>query len=194
MPSARRPSPTALPGLVAAALRRPATALRLAEQREATREWVLSSLVGSRLVNRNARAVVLRALGVPVGARATIGSGITWRSRGVRIGHHVFVNADCFLDGPGAITIGDETVVGMRAMLLTSTHDVAGPRRRADLTRTEPVVIGRGCWIGAAAVVLPGVTVGDGCVVAAGAVVTSDCAPNGLYAGVPARRVRDLPV
>lgn len=172
----------------------PPTWLRLAEQREASREWLLSSVVGSRLVNRNARAVLLRALGVPIGPMATVGSGVTWRSRQVSVGHHVFVNADCFFDGPGAITIGDETVIGMRAMLLTSTHDVAGPRRRADLTRSEPVVIGRGCWIGAAAVVLPGVTVGDGCVIAAGAVVTSDCAPNGLYAGVPARRVRDLSV
>jgi maltose O-acetyltransferase len=40
--------------------------------------------------------------------------------------------------------------------------------------------------------VLPGVTVGDGCVIAAGAVVNADCQPDGLYAGVPARRVRDL--
>jgi maltose O-acetyltransferase len=40
--------------------------------------------------------------------------------------------------------------------------------------------------------VLPGVTIGAGCAVAAGAVVTADCEPDGLYAGVPARRVRDL--
>ncbi len=167
--------------------------MRLPEQREATREWVLSSLVGSRLLNRNARAVALRLLGVPIGPRATLGAGITWQSRRVTIGHHVFVNADCFFDGPGAIAIGDETVIGMRAVLVTSTHDLAGPGRRADLPRSEPITIGRGCWIGAAAVVLPGVTIGDGCVVAAGAVVTRDCEPDGLYAGVPARRVRDLP-
>jgi len=167
--------------------------MRLPEQREATREWVLSSLVGSRLINRNARAVVLRALGVPVGPRATIAAGVTWQSRRVSIGHHVFVNADCFFDGPGAITIGDETVIGMRTVLVTSTHDLAGPDRRASLPRSEPVTIGRGCWIGAAAVVLPGVTIGDGCVIAAGAVVTRDCLPDGLYAGVPARRIRDLP-
>jgi hypothetical protein len=39
---------------------------------------------------------------------------------------------------------------------------------------------------------LPGVVIGPGCVIAAGAVVVSDCKPNGLYAGVPARRLRDL--
>jgi len=162
------------------------------EQREATREWLLSSVVGSRMVNRNARAVLLRVLGVDIGPRATIGSGVTWRSRRVSVGHHVFINADCFLDGPGAITIGDETVIGMRVLLVTSTHDIAGPGRRASPARSDPVAIGRGCWIGAGAVVLPGVTIGDGCVVAAGAVVTHDCEPDGLYAGVPARRVRDL--
>lgn len=42
------------------------------------------------------------------------------------------------------------------------------------------------------AMLLPGVTVGKGCVVAAGAVVAADCAPNGLYGGVPARRIKDL--
>jgi acetyltransferase-like isoleucine patch superfamily enzyme len=40
--------------------------------------------------------------------------------------------------------------------------------------------------------IMPGVEVGPGCVVAAGAVVIKDCEPNGLYAGVPAKRVRDL--
>ncbi|WP_249354641.1 DapH/DapD/GlmU-related protein [Rhodococcus sp. USK13] len=53
-------------------------------------------------------------------------------------------------------------------------------------------MVGDGCWIGAGAIILPGVTVGEGCVVGAGAVVTRDCSPNGLYVGSPARRVRDL--
>lgn len=52
--------------------------------------------------------------------------------------------------------------------------------------------VGDGCWIGANATILPGVTVAPGCVIAAGAVVTKDTEPDGLYAGVPARRVRDL--
>lgn len=57
----------------------------------------------------------------------------------------------------------------------------------------QPITVGDGCWIGARAVILPGVTIGDGCVIAAGAVVSKDCAPNGMYAGVPARRIRELP-
>jgi maltose O-acetyltransferase len=54
------------------------------------------------------------------------------------------------------------------------------------------VSVGNGSWLGTGVTVLPGVTIGEGCVIAAGAVVTADCAPDGLYAGVPARRIRDL--
>jgi maltose O-acetyltransferase len=53
-------------------------------------------------------------------------------------------------------------------------------------------VIEDGCWIGAGATILPGVTVRAGCIVASGAIVTKDCEPNGLYAGNPARRIREL--
>ena len=49
-----------------------------------------------------------------------------------------------------------------------------------------------GCWICAGCTILPGVTIGEGCVIAAGSVVNKDCAPDGLYAGVPAKRIKDL--
>ncbi|WP_247602466.1 DapH/DapD/GlmU-related protein [Gordonia rubripertincta] len=57
----------------------------------------------------------------------------------------------------------------------------------------RPIVVGDYCWIGAGAIILPGVVVGEGCIISAGAVVIRDCEPNGLYAGVPAIRKRDLP-
>ena len=53
--------------------------------------------------------------------------------------------------------------------------------------------IGKGCWIGANALIRPGVDIAAGRVIAAGAVVVKNCDANGLYAGVPARRVKDLP-
>jgi maltose O-acetyltransferase len=57
----------------------------------------------------------------------------------------------------------------------------------------SPVRIGSGCWLGAGVIIVPGVEVGAGCVIAAGAVVASDLPANGLYGGVPARRIDDLP-
>ncbi|MFJ6374559.1 DapH/DapD/GlmU-related protein [Pseudarthrobacter oxydans] len=80
----------------------------------------------------------------------------------------------------------------MRVTFVTSSHRIGSRERRAGAATSAPITVGDGVWIGAAAVVLPGVTIGEGVIVAAGAVVTSDCAPNGVYAGVPARRVKEL--
>lgn len=56
-----------------------------------------------------------------------------------------------------------------------------------------PITIGSDCWIGGGAIVLGGVTIGEGATVAAGAVVSKDVAPFTVVAGVPARKVRDVP-
>ena len=65
----------------------------------------------------------------------------------------------------------------------------------SEVVRSAGVRIGDGCWLGAAAgvIVLPGVTIGPGCLISAGPVVTKDTEPNGIYVGIPARRVRTLP-
>jgi maltose O-acetyltransferase len=63
---------------------------------------------------------------------------------------------------------------------------------RARDLKSAPIVIKSGTWIGARVIVLPGVTIGAGCIIAAGAVVTRNCEPNWLYAGVPARKSKQL--
>jgi maltose O-acetyltransferase len=75
---------------------------------------------------------------------------------------------------------------------VSSTHEIGAPDRRAGTDVGKPVTVGDGCWIGARAVILPGVAVGDGCISAAGAVVTRDCQANGLCAGIPAKLIRHL--
>jgi acetyltransferase-like isoleucine patch superfamily enzyme len=111
----------------------------------------------------------------------------------VTIGEGSFLNRDVFVDGVG-VRLGRNVYVGPRAMIVTAKHSIGGRALRAAPGAPEEVQVGDGCWIGAGAIILPGVTVGAGCVIAAGAVVTRDCEPDGLYAGVPARRLRDLPV
>ena len=59
-------------------------------------------------------------------------------------------------------------------------------------TFAKPIIIGDGCWIGANATIIGGVTIGDGAVVAAGAVVTKDVEPNTEVGGVPARVMKKL--
>jgi len=111
----------------------------------------------------------------------------------VRIGERSFVNGGCFFENHGEILLGRGVSLGMEVMLCASTHEPGGPDQRAGKPVGLPIRIEDGCWIGTRAVILPGVTVGAGCVVAAGAVVNRDCEPNGLYAGVPAKRIKDLP-
>ncbi len=117
-----------------------------------------------------------------------------YRRMGIAIGRHVFVGLDTWLDDqfPELIRIEDEVTVSFRVTVIV--HDDA---RRMDGTRpgagdgtVAPVILARGCYLGACCVILPGVTVGERAIVAAGAVVTRDVPPGTLVAGVPARVVK----
>ena len=64
--------------------------------------------------------------------------------------------------------------------------------KRAGNSVFKPITVGSGCWIGADVTLLPGIRIADGCVIGAGAVVTKNTEPDGLYAGNPAHRIKDL--
>lgn len=103
----------------------------------------------------------------------------------VSFGSDVLISNGCFLQGHGVISFGSQVMVGPQAMFLTINHDAETRKSIA-----APIHIGSKVWIGARAVILPGVSVGDGSIVAAGAVVTQDVPPNTLVAGTPARIIR----
>jgi maltose O-acetyltransferase len=148
-------------------------------------------LQGSKLMPGLLRWGLLRLWGIRSATRR-ISDGCWFGGRDITIGRRTFVNFGCVFDNLGPIRVGDDCDLGMEVLIATSTHAVAGTDRRAGALSGRPVEIGDGCWIGARAILLPGVTVGSGCIVGAGAVVTRDCEPNGLYAGNPARRLREL--
>jgi acetyltransferase-like isoleucine patch superfamily enzyme len=108
-----------------------------------------------------------------------------------RVGRNVFVNQGCTLMDIGGIDIGDDVLIGPNVSLITAGHPLAPSQRRSGIT-AAPIRVGRNVWIGAAAVVLQGVTIGDDAVVGAGAVVTRDVPPATLVAGAPAQVVRHL--
>jgi maltose O-acetyltransferase len=162
------------------------------DQRRASRDVLMNHLIGSPLVLPGLRWRLLRMLGLTV-ERSRIQSGCWFGGRKVTIGRDAFVNHGVVFDNLADITIGAGARVGLQVMLCTSTHEPGDRQQRAGLTVGRPIVIGPGVWIGTRAVILPGVTVGEGCVIAAGAVVTRNCEPSGTYAGVPAKRVSDLP-
>ncbi|WP_082569440.1 acyltransferase [Knoellia sp. Soil729] len=147
----------------------------------------------SGLIPRPFRHYPLRAIGVDVDRAARIEAGVRIGSRKVAIGYGTFVQPGVVIENQYAwVRIGRRCDIAREALLLTTTHEVGSDGRRAGALQWAPVTIGDGVWIGARAVIMPGVTVGDGCIIAAGAVVTTDCAPDGVYAGTPARRLRDL--
>jgi maltose O-acetyltransferase len=154
-------------------------------------EIALGVIAPSALVPRRQRWRLLRALGLDV-QPCSIAPGVFVGGRKVRIGPRVFINRDGLLDGTAEIHVGADVGMGPRVQILTSTHAIGPSHRRLGALEGRVVRIEDGVWLGAGVIVLPGVTVGRGCVVAAGAVVTTDCRPDGLYAGVPARRVRSL--
>jgi maltose O-acetyltransferase len=105
----------------------------------------------------------------------------------VFLGRDVFINNAVMLADICPIRIGDMTQIGAMAQLLAADHPRDPGLRDAGLENGAPVTIGRNCWIGAGALILPGVTVGDDAIVGAGAVVTRDVAPGATVGGVPAR-------
>lgn len=108
------------------------------------------------------------------------------------IGEGTTINSPCLLDLNAPITIGSRVGIGHHTALVTSAHDLGGPRERRGRIRPTAISIGDGAWIGARSTILPGVTVGPGSVIAAGALVTRDVPAHTVVAGVPAKAVKEL--
>jgi acetyltransferase-like isoleucine patch superfamily enzyme len=133
------------------------------------------------------------ALGVSFDDRSTamIALGVRmWGGRNLSMGARAVVNQGCYIDARGGVRIDSDASVSREVCVLTAAHDLEDPSFGAP---TAPVRLSSRCWLGARAMVLPGVTVGEGAVVAAGAVVTRDVEPYTVVAGVPARVIRERP-
>jgi maltose O-acetyltransferase len=110
--------------------------------------------------------------------------------RGLQLAEGAYINYGCFLDLCAPTIMEPYSGLSYETMVITCTHEKAdhsSPTAYGGLA-PKPVRIGQGAWVGARAVILPGVTIGANCIVAAGSVVVTDCEPNGIYAGVPAVR------
>jgi maltose O-acetyltransferase len=108
------------------------------------------------------------------------------------LGRDCFVGVDCVFDLEESITVGDSVTLSPGTMVLTSTHELGPKERRAGPVTRAPVTIGDGAWLGARAIVLPGLKVGAGAIVEAGAVVSRDVEPHTRVAGSPAAVVERL--
>jgi maltose O-acetyltransferase len=110
----------------------------------------------------------------------------------VSISDNVFVNFNAVILDCATVTIGEGTQIGPGVQLLAADHP-RDPRTRRDLLELAlPISIGSNVWLGAAAIVLPGVSVGDDSIIGAGSVVTRDIPGGVLAVGNPCRVVREL--
>lgn len=104
----------------------------------------------------------------------------------VHLGNDVSIAAFVHVWGLGGVHVGDRVMIASHVALTTITHDPASGAMWQTVD-ARPVRVGDDAWIGAHAVILPGITIGRGAVVGAGSVVTADVPDYAVVLGAPAR-------
>lgn len=111
-----------------------------------------------------------------------------WAPWNLKMGSFVAIDDSADLYSAAPITIGTKVAISREAFICTASHDSSQAWRPLV---TKPITICDGVWIGARAIVLPGVTIGEGAIVAAGAVVTKDVEPFTIVGGNPAKVIKE---
>lgn len=125
----------------------------------------------------------------------------------VYIGNNVFIGGGTIIDSAIGITIEDDVLVSYQCIIQDSdNHNSAYSLRKNDtsdwkndgfhnweITPKKPVKLSKGCWLGARAIILKGVTIGKGSIVGAGSIVTKDVPDWTIVAGNPAKIIREIP-
>lgn len=110
----------------------------------------------------------------------------------VHFGKNIYANFNLTMVDDGHIYVGDYTMFAPGVIVATAGHPILPELRETVYQYNMPVHIGKNCWIGAGAIILPGVTIGDQVVVGAGNVVTKDLPSNVVAVGNPCRMVREI--
>jgi acetyltransferase-like isoleucine patch superfamily enzyme len=137
---------------------------------------------GRRLLRQCAAAGESVRLRMPV---------VIYHPEHLTIGRQVDIGEFSILRASGGLRIGDRVLIAAGAMLTTRGHPVTLPRYGQ--VEDAPIEVADDVWIGAGAIVLPGVRIGRGAIVGAGAVVTRAVEPYSIVAGAPAREIGRVP-
>ena len=119
----------------------------------------------------------------PIGKDSSLHMGLFVTGQNIEIGDNVVINRRVYLDGRIGIKIKNNVSISPEVYIVSMEHD---PNDPLFATRGGEVVIDDHVWIGARAMILPGIHIGEGAVVSACAVVTHDIEPYQIVAGVPA--------
>lgn len=137
----------------------------------------------------NIKCAVLRLFGARLGNNVYIKPGVRVKFPWfLSIGNNSWIGEDVWIDNLAQVDIGANVCVSQAAYLCTGNHDWKSHNMK--LFR-RPIRLNDGCWIGAKGIVCPGTSVGCAAIVTAGSVVSRDVPAFEVWAGNPARRVRD---
>ncbi len=154
--------------------------------------WIFfgAPVLASRfIVSPAVRAWVLRLFGAKIGFKTHMKPGIRvkfpWY---LSVGDHVWIGEDVWIDNLAPVSIESHVCVSQGAYLCTGNHDWSKHNMRLF---SKPIVLERGCWVGARTVVCPGVTIAEGAILTAGSVTAKNLPAFGIYTGNPATFVRE---
>ena len=103
----------------------------------------------------------------------------------LHFGKNIYANFNLTLVDDTHIYVGDYTMFGPNVTVATAGHPILPELRSQGYQYNAPVHIGKNCWIGTGAIIVPGITIGDNVVIGAGSVVTKDIPSNVVAVGVP---------
>lgn len=110
----------------------------------------------------------------------------------IKVGKRFFANHNCVILDANKVDIGDYVMIGPNVQIAAACHPLNAQERREGLEFSKPIKIEDDVWIGASAIILPGVTIGKGSVIGAGSVVTKDVPPDVVVAGNPAKIIKKV--
>ncbi|MGA7884117.1 MAG: putative colanic acid biosynthesis acetyltransferase [Acidobacteriaceae bacterium] len=154
--------------------------------------WTVAYVLLYRLSPRPCyawRQLVLRMFGAQAGYRCHFHrTARIWAPWNLHCGDRVAIADDVEIYNPSPLTLGAHCIVSQGAYICGATHEYDTPEFRLV---HFPMRLGAYSWICARATVNPGVNVGAGAILALGSVATRDLEPFGIYAGIPARKVKE---
>ena len=115
-----------------------------------------------------------------------------WGGKHCYFGKDVYANFNLTLVDDTYIYVGDGTMFGPNVVVASAGHPILPVLREKAFQYNMPVSIGKNCWIGAGAVIVPGVSIGDNTVIGAGSIVTKDIPANVVAVGNPCRVLREI--
>ena len=115
-----------------------------------------------------------------------------WGGRHVHFGKNVFANFNLTIVDDTHVYVGDNVMFAPNVTIATATHPTSPNLREKGYQYNKPVHIGKNCWLGAGAIILPGITIGDNTIIGAGSVVTKDLPANVIAVGNPCRILREI--